>query len=70
MYQDKCMYRYFLREGGKIVYAGITKDIELIEKEYKQENSQCSVERVGERVTGYDAVKWEHEQARQGTPIH
>lgn len=70
MYKDRCIYRYFLKVDGKIVYAGITKDIELTEKEHKHENPQCHVERVGDRVTRYDAVKWEHEQARQGTPIH
>ena len=69
MYKDRCIYRYFLKEGDKIVYAGITKDIELRREEHKEENAQYQVERVGDRVTRSDAVKWEHEQARLGTPI-
>lgn len=69
MYQEKSIYRYFLKEGDKIVYAGVTNDIERRTKEHKEENAQCSVVRVGDRVTQYEAVKWEHAQARQGTPI-
>ncbi len=64
-------YKYHFRKGNKIVYTGITNDIDRREYELKNEPgwSKGRIIQVGFRTTREAALAWEREQAEQGKPV-
>lgn len=68
---DRDTYKYYFKKGNKIVYVGITNDIDRREAEHKSQPgwSKGHIKQVGFRTT-YDAAReWEQEQAKQGKPV-
>ena len=59
-------HRYNLKESGKIVYKGITKNPEEREEQHEDEGKRFShMQIVGPTVTKQAAEKWEEESLRQ-----
>ena len=70
MYQDKCIYKYHFKKGNRIIYTGITDDLERREEEHKRTyGKKGHIFQVGDRVTLSSAVKWEYEQALKGKAV-
>ncbi len=64
-------YKYHFKKGNKIIYAGITYDLDRREVEHQREpgKSRGHIKQVGFRTTRDAARKWEQEQAKQGRPV-
>jgi len=63
--------RYELRDKGKIVYVGITRDPERREEEHKDEGKRFgSMNVVGPKVTHAGAEEWEEERLEQYRRSH
>lgn len=54
-------YKYCLKSGGKVVYVGITNNLERREKEHQSTSPGSLVEKIGRRTTRTAALKWESE---------
>ena len=52
-------YKYHLKVGNKIVYLGITNDLQKRAKEHKSRYPDSHIEQVGRRTTRLAARKWE-----------
>lgn len=62
-------YKYHFKMGNRILYSGVTKDLEKRERELKQEFGEDGyIKQVGRATTMDEALKWESEQARWGNP--
>ncbi|MDE0332897.1 MAG: hypothetical protein OXL41_13645 [Nitrospinae bacterium] len=62
-------YKYHFKKGNRILYSGITKDLEKRERELKQEFGEGGyIKQVGSATTMDAALVWESEQARWGNP--
>lgn len=59
-------YRYNLRDGGKIVYKGITKNQEQRLEQHKDNGKRfTNMQIVGPRVRKDTAERWEEESLQQ-----
>lgn len=61
-------YKYHLKRGGKIVYRGITNDLERREKEHQEKSPGTHVKQVGRKTTRDAALQWEREGGRRPFP--
>ncbi len=59
-------YKYHFKIGNKIVYRGISKDIDRREKEHKSQHggSNGHIIRIGNRTTKKAALHWERNGGR------
>ena len=70
MIEKRDTYKYYFKRGKKILYAGITDDLERREKEHKNNiDKRGHIYQVGGITTRDAAQKWEKEQERRGIPI-
>ena len=60
--------RYHLREGNKVIHAGITNDPQRREAEHQRERPNSRLAQQGPKVTRASAEAWERRQAKQGKP--
>ena len=56
----KDTFKYQLKQGGKVVYRGITNDLNRREAEHQKRYPGTRLEQVGGRVTRSVAIKWLH----------
>lgn len=62
-------YKYHFKKGNKIVYAGITNDLERREEEHKRAYGENGhIAQVGRATTLDAALRWESERAKRGNP--
>lgn len=62
-------YKYHLKVGKKIVYRGITNDLQRREKEHQANQPGSHIEQVGRRTTRSGALNWERKaSAKEGSP--
>ena len=68
---DRGTYKYHFKKGNKIIHTGITNDIDLREREHKNEPGQSKghIKQVGVRTTYEAAFAWEREQEKAGKPV-
>ncbi|MFH1930682.1 MAG: hypothetical protein ABIN18_03715 [Pseudomonadota bacterium] len=52
-------YKYYFKDGHKIVHGGITNDLERREQEHQQKLPKGHIFQVGRRTTEEAARKWE-----------
>lgn len=52
-------YKYHLKDGEKIIYRGVTIDLEQREKEHQKISPGSRIVQVGRRTTKAAALKWE-----------
>ena len=62
-------YKYQLKVGNKVVYRGITNDLERREKDHQVNWPGAYIEQVGRLTTRSGALKWERmASAKEGSP--
>ena len=68
---DRDTYRYHFKLGNKIVFTGITKDIDRQEIAHQREPGwkKGHIKQVGWRTTYDAALEWKQEQAKMGKPV-
>ena len=59
MYSKRDTNKYYFKVGNKIVYGGITNNLERRETEHKQKWSNVHIYKVGNKTTEEAARKWE-----------
>ena len=52
-------YKYQLKTGNKVIYRGVTIDLERREKEHQKTSPGSHVVQVGRKTTRAAALKWE-----------
>ena len=62
MSKPRKTYKYYYKDGRKIVHGGITKDLERREQEHKQKWPSGHIVKVGRKTTEKAARKWEKEK--------
>ena len=58
-------YKYHVKVGGKIVYRGITKNLERRGAEHKARRPSSHIAQVGRRTTREKALEWEREGGKR-----
>lgn len=61
----KATYKYRFKVNGRVVYCGITSDLERRELEHRCRWPNGLIEQVGMATTHEEAWKWERQQAEQ-----
>ena len=59
MSKERDTYKYHVKMGGKIIYRGITKDIDRRGSEHKARWPSSRIIKVGRRTTRDKAMEWE-----------
>jgi predicted GIY-YIG superfamily endonuclease len=59
MNEKRDTYKYHFKVGRKIVYRGVTNDLERREAEHKKRWSNGKIHKVGRRTTRSQALEWE-----------
>ena len=54
--RDTC--RYKLIKGGRVVYRGVTDDLDRRESQHREKFPDTQVEQVGRVTTRKDALQW------------
>lgn len=71
MAQDRDTSKYVLRQGNKIVYVGITNDLDRRTKEHENEGMKfTAVDKIGRQTTREAAEKWESGRIHQYQENH
>lgn len=55
-------YKYYFKEGNKIVHGGITNDLDRRDQEHKQKWPNGHIYQVGRRTTEEAARQWEKDK--------
>lgn len=53
-------YKYHLIKGNRILYRGITTDLDRRLREHQQEFPRTRIRQIGRRTTREKALEWEH----------
>ena len=65
MKKPRDTYKYHLKVGSKIIYRGITEDIERRGAQHKSRYPKSRIVRVGRRTTRGRALEWERQGGRR-----
>lgn len=66
---ERDTYKYYFKEGNRIIHVGITNNLERREQEHQNRLSETGhIKQVGNRTTREAALKWENEQRQKGKP--
>lgn len=65
MTKSRDTYKYYFKVGNKIVYGGITNDLERREQGHKYQWPKGHIVKVGHRTTREAAKKWERDMIRE-----
>lgn len=65
MKKQRDTYKYHVKVGRRIIYRGITKDIERRGAEHKARHPNSRIVKVGRRTTRERALEWEREGGRR-----
>lgn len=57
-------YKYHVKVGGKIIYRGITKDLDRRGTEHKARWPSSHIVQVGRRTTRDKATEWEKRRGK------
>lgn len=57
--QPRDTYKYHVKIGGRIVYRGITNDIERRSSQHKSRWPKSHITQIGQRTTRKKALEWE-----------
>ena len=58
-------YKYHLKQGKKVIYIGVTNNLERREAEHKERFPDSHIEQVGRRTSRDSALKWEREGGKR-----
>jgi len=59
MAEKRDTYKYHFKVGKRIIYRGVTNDLERRELEHKQRWPSGKIHKVGVRTTRIKALEWE-----------
>jgi len=59
MAEERDTYKYHVKIGKKIVYRGITKDLERRGAQHKARRPNSHIVQIGQRATRKRALDWE-----------
>jgi predicted GIY-YIG superfamily endonuclease len=62
MAKPRDTYKYYFKDGRKIVHGGITKDLERREQEHQQKWPKGHIVQVGRCTTEEAAREWEEDK--------
>jgi len=62
MAKPRNTYKYYFKDGRKIVHGGITKKLERREQEHQQQWPKGHIVQVGRRTTEEAARNWEEDK--------
>lgn len=65
MAKERDTYKYHLKEGKKVVYRGITSDLERREAQHQEEHPGSRIHQVGRKATRDSALEWEREGGKR-----
>jgi len=65
MKRTRDTYKYHIKMGGKIIYRGITNDINRRGAEHKARWPSSHITQVGRRTTKEKAIEWERRGGRR-----
>ena len=65
MSKPRNTYKYHVKKGGKIIYRGITIDLERRGAEHKARWPDSHIHKVGRRTTREKALDWERRGRRR-----
>lgn len=54
-------YKHHMKQGNRVVYRGITNDLERHQAEHQAQIPGAKIEQIGGRTTRDAALKWERE---------
>lgn len=60
-------YKYRFKVDGRVVYYGITTDLQRREREHRQRWPDGGIEQVGQPTSHRDAWEWERQQPQPGS---
>lgn len=63
--QPRDTYKYYLKQGNRIVHIGVAIDWKRREKLHHQEFPASKLKLIGNRSTREGALRWEREQYRR-----
>ncbi|MDE2789590.1 MAG: hypothetical protein OXI81_04110 [Paracoccaceae bacterium] len=67
LFMARDTYKYHFKQGHRIIYTGITNDLQRREEEHRRNfGGDGHIFEVGRATTRDDALKWEREQAAKG----
>lgn len=61
----KDTYKYHLKDGRRIVFRGITKNINHAAQEIEKNHPNARIKRIGRRTTHDAAIKWRREGGKR-----
>jgi predicted GIY-YIG superfamily endonuclease len=65
MKKPRDTYKYHVKVGRRIIYRGITRDIERRGAEHKARRPNSRIVKVGRRTTQERALEWERRGGRR-----
>ena len=65
MSRKRDTYKYQVKVGGRIIYRGITNDIERRGAEHKARRPSSHITQVGRRTTRDKALEWERKGGKR-----
>ena len=65
MSKERDTYKYHVKVSGKIIYRGITKDLERRGAVHKARRPSSHIVQVGRRTTRDKALEWERRGGRR-----
>jgi len=64
MAKNRDTYKYHVKIGGKIIYRGITRDLDKRSSQHKAHWPESHVVKVGRKTTREKAIEWEKQGGR------
>jgi len=65
MVKSRDTYKYHVKVGNKVVYRGITNDLERRAAEHRARWPNARIVKIGNRTTREKAVEWERRGGRR-----
>ena len=65
MSSERDTYKYYLKQGEKIVYRGITSDLERREVEHQERFPDSRIYQVGRKTIRKAALRWQQQERRR-----
>ena len=65
MAQRKTTFKFHLKIGGRIIYRGITNDLERRQRGFQARYPGARIVQVGRRTTREAALRWEREGGKR-----
>lgn len=65
MAKPKTTFKYHLKKGSRVIYRGITDDLDRRKSEHQAQYPGAQIKQVGRRTTREAALRWEREGGKR-----